>query len=314
MSHGNSFKTFLILTDGMSREGQARLLGVSARTLSRYENGEVQPSRKVMSKIETVVLRAQMAVVDDDDKHLMYRMEELRRNREASARLNPVRSLAANEKVSDLPPLWELCAAYVDDRRYDEAWLIGSRLVEAWEPSSRLDRDKFPDGVENQYLDLVSHICVPDEVKPYCLGYVYVAAAYTGRTPEALEFVKRALKACSPEQHPLYETILSNKGEFLAQIGRFEEAYVAVDRALKVDKTFMLALYNALCIACMDEKEKEVVYRRDRLMEQVNKWPRHDLDKLLEWLRIDPNVKWGCEQGLIQPLIDELNSTEEDLT
>ena len=274
-----------MLTEGMSREARARLLEVSARTLSRYEKKQVKPSRKVLAKIETVILRAQMAVAADDDVHLTYRMEELRANREALVQSIPIDPLVGNEKDRDLPPLWLLCARYVTTGKYVEAWELGSRLVD----------------------DLNYHK-LPGHVKSYCLVYLSNAADYTGRLPEALELVERALATCSPEQHPLHETILSNKASILAQIGSFDDAYEAIDLALQVDGSFILALYNGLSIACMRQIKDEVVDRRDRLLQHMDTCTPKDGVKLLGWLRADPTVTWGCEQGLLEPLIKNLEA------
>ena len=187
---------------------------------------------------------------------------------------------------------WGIFDRHVEDADYVEAWELGSWLVD-----------------DPHYFGMLA-----DSMRPYFLNSMYLAACYTGRAPEALNFVERALEACRPDRDPLYKTILSNRALALSRLGRFMEAYKTLDHVLQIDPAFMMALYNGLCVACVDRDKEEFCRWQERVMACATTWRLEDVDQVVEGLETDPDVCWGWEQGLLQPLLRELRKVRGDMS
>ena len=244
------------------------------------------------SRVAEVSLPMRTAVLESDGLEVEYRMEEeeIRRKHEAEVRSNPILDLEG--EMGTVAVEWGIFEDHVSNDRFNEAWALGSQLVG----------------------DLRCFGTLSEPMKPYFLNYMFLAAYYTGRPVEALEYINQASETCQPEQDPLYKTILSNQALGLSRLGRFKEAYDTLESALAADPTFMMVLYNGLFVACIAQDEVLVGRWRERVTACAERWTPMEIEQFLEGLETDHDMRWGREQGLLQPLVEHLRAIRGDVS
>jgi hypothetical protein len=273
----DGLKTFTALTDGLPIKAKAEILGITPRSLRRYYAGSV-PSPRVQAKIEEVLRLAASVVAHDD-----ARLEEIRANREREARSGPYLFFKLRQR-GVLPPVWRQFDKDVREGNWESAWSYGITLVE----------------------DHIVFGTVPDVEKPRILNNLYLAAARTGRAPEALEHISHAKELCGRDQQPLYKTILSNRAAALGRLHMYKEAWEEVGASLEFDADFVLAIYNGVCLASLCQDEDKVRSWLIRLVSCAAALVAGDIDRIADGLMNDYAVRWAREQGMIGPIVEEL--------
>ena len=273
---------FFILTRDMSREKQAQLLGISPKTLYRYENGETKPSSRIIKRIIESNLKLIHKISKKDE-------EEKRKAREKEQRQNPHVVLKRGEKI-EIPTWYEMLREEAKAENWDLVYKYWKMF----------------------YKDSSLYGSLQERTLPYFLNHGGLACHMTGRVQESIRYFELAQNCCKSSQQPLFCSILSNLGSAYAHNREFDQAYRCVEEAYVSDSRFIAAIYNGLTIAAIERSRENFQLWSDRLVQLAKNLTVSDIKDILTRLGNDPDFNGMRSRGLYKELIREIITILKD--
>ena len=271
-------KLFFILTRVLSREKQAQLLGVSPKTISRYEKGETKLSSRIIKRMDESNRKLMRKIYEKDE-------EEKRKAREKEQRQNPHVVLERGEEI-EIPTWYEV----IREEAKAENWDL---VYKYWKMF---------------YEDSSLYGSLHERTRPYFLNHGGLGCHMTGRVDESIKYFELARKFCQSSQQPLFSSILSNLGSAYAHNCEFDRAYKCCEEAHVSNPRLTAAIYNGLTIAAIERNREKFQLWSDRLVQLAKNLTVSEMEDILTRLRNDPDLGGMRSRGLYKELIRRITT------
>lgn len=255
---------------GLGRDRFARLLGVTSRTVMRWENGQngerVQPQGIQRVKLLALSLNASSTEADQQDviAVMLDQAAELRAAYERKAATIRTYEIELNESL----PIWfEDLSKLKQDQNWSAILLMGPHFI----------------GPLNNQMEAL-HSSFPKCVEVLTSLWIGIAAFMLGQPQNAEKWYARGIEALNDQMPNILRCVLySNRALALIRLRRFAEALVLLEKCLAVDPKHRGALRNLLALHSHQNNEQEASAIAQQLVDTYpdTKNPHSELGRLI---------------------------------